>query len=183
MQQKRLTKNHFLSHFLSFFLSVCFQFFLLNVWLWLCGRLLCLAAAAARAPSCRPCYLRSMDLTGTWTKNDLDRHFIESCGDATVGPNVKTPPKFGLKTCEIDRSFSCLKSFEHDDRKRKLCVSAEACMEKPVKSLRMNLFSAGFWSFGNSVRRTTARHGNIISLYISDPNEAKTRDARPILAT
>ena len=74
------------------------------------------------------------------------------CWWYTVGLNSKNPPKNQiLKIREIDWSCFFLQRFDKFwissvcyDRKRKLCESAETCLEKHVKLHRVNLFLAGF---------------------------------------
>ena len=69
----------------------------------------------------------------------------------TAGPNCKNPPKIKFeKLVKLIDSYLHLQQFDMfwmwkaGTRKRKLCKFAENRMEKLVKALWVNLFSAGF---------------------------------------
>ena len=69
-----------------------------------------------------------------------------------LGRMAKNPPEIIFKKfVKLTRLYLCMQQFEifwmcrtRNDRKRKLCEFAETCMEKLVKSLRVNSFSASF---------------------------------------
>ena len=68
-----------------------------------------------------------------------------------LGQLKKTRQTFDWKIREIDGSYLSLQQFDkfwtwrkHNDRKWKLCESAESFFEKLVKSLWVNLFLASF---------------------------------------
>ena len=79
--------------------------------------------------------------------------------DSELGKTSNTAKNKIQKIREINGSYLFFQEFDkfwiwsaRNDRKRKLCEFAETCLEKLVKSLLVNFFSAGFRPVGTTVR-------------------------------
>ena len=95
----------------------------------------------------------------------------------TDGLNLKNPLISNWKIREIDGSRLCLQWFdkfwicrECNDWKKKLCESAESCLEKLVKSHQVNYIFGEFQPYETTVRGVTwrCREWNFYQSYVPD---------------